>query len=104
MKVGSALEAKAKAPAAPDTAKQKSQQSSVGKGQLTMSTAQPSSFWTEEADVDDDATVETSDFLYDAQRGVVYTYREDYRTGFEADEQAARVAELNGTADKIESV
>jgi hypothetical protein len=77
VKVGSVLKAKAKSPAVPDTAKQKSQQSSVGKGPLTMTTAQPSSFWTEEADVDDDGTVETSDFLYDAQRGVVYTYRED---------------------------
>jgi hypothetical protein len=28
-------------------------------------------------DVDDDGTVETNDFLYDAQRGVLYTYRED---------------------------
>ena len=28
-------------------------------------------------DVDDDGTVETSDFLYDAQRGILYTYRED---------------------------
>lgn len=42
-----------------------------------MSASQPSSFWTEEVDVDDDGVVETSDFLYDAQRGVLYTYRED---------------------------
>jgi hypothetical protein len=77
VKVGAALKTRAKSPAAPDTAKQKSQQSSIGKGALTMSTAQPSSFWTEETDVDDDGMVETSDFLYDAQRNVLYTYRED---------------------------
>jgi hypothetical protein len=77
VKVGSTLKAKAKAPAAPDTAKQKSQQSSIGKGQLTVSTAQPSSFWVEEADVDDDGTAETNDFLYDAQSGILFTYRED---------------------------
>ena len=77
VKVGAALKAKSKAPAAPDTAKQKSQQSSIGKGPLTASTAQPSSFWTEEVDVDDDGVAETSDFLYDAQNGILYTYRED---------------------------
>jgi hypothetical protein len=76
VKVGAALKAKSKAPAAPDTAKQQSQQSSVGKGQLAMGTGQPSSFWTEEVDVDDDGVVETSDFLYDAGRGVLYTDRE----------------------------
>jgi hypothetical protein len=77
VKVGSNLKAKAKAPAAPDTAKQKSQQTSIGKGPLTASVAQPSSFWTEEVDVDDDGTAETSDFLYDSQNGILYTYRED---------------------------
>jgi len=77
VKVGSTLKVKAKAPAAPDTAKQKSQQSSIGKGQLTASTAQPASFWTEETDVDDDGTAETNDFLYDAQNGILFTYRED---------------------------
>ena len=77
VKVGANLKAKSKAPAAPDTAKQKSQQTSIGKGSLTASTAQPSSFWTEEVDVDDDGVAETSDFLYDAQNGILYTYRED---------------------------
>jgi hypothetical protein len=77
VKVGAALKAKTKAPAAPATAKKKGQQSSIGKDQLAMSTAQPSSFWTEAVDVDDDGVVETSDFLYDAERGVLYTYYED---------------------------
>jgi hypothetical protein len=77
VKVGAALKAKAKTPVAPTTAKQKSQQSSIGKGQLAISPVQPSSFWTEDVDVDDDGVVETADFLYDAQRGVLYTYYED---------------------------
>jgi len=76
-KVGSNLKAKAKSRTTPDTAKKKSQQSSIGKGQLTASVGQPSSFWTEEVDVDDDAVVETSDFLFDSQNGILYTYRED---------------------------
>jgi len=77
VKVGANLKAKSKSPAAPATVKQKSQQSSIGKDPLTASTAQPSSFWTEAVDVDDDGVVETSDFLYDSQNGIFYTYRED---------------------------
>ena len=72
--VGAALKAKAKSPAPPSTSK-KSQ--SIGKGQVAVTASQPSTFWTEQLDVDDDGVVETSDFLYDAQRGVLYSYRED---------------------------
>jgi hypothetical protein len=32
-------------------------------------------------DVDDDGTVENSEYLYDGKRGVLYTYREDDFTG-----------------------
>jgi hypothetical protein len=77
VKVGSALKAKASSPAAPATAKNQTQQDSIGKGLTTVQASQPSSSWTEALDVDDDGVVETSDFLYDAQRGVLYTYRED---------------------------
>jgi hypothetical protein len=77
VKVGSALTAKASSPATPATAKNQTTKDSIGKGQTAVQASQPSSAWTEELDVDDDGTVETSDFLYDAQRGVLYTYRED---------------------------
>ena len=77
VKVGSALTTKASSPAAPAAAKNQSKKDSIGKGKTAVKASQPSSFWTEELDVDDDGTVETSDFLYDAQRSVVYTYRED---------------------------
>jgi hypothetical protein len=76
VKVGTALKAKAKSPAPPPTAKQKNQQSTIGNGQLAVNTSQPSSYWTEDLDVDDDGVVETSDYLYDAQKGVLYAYRE----------------------------
>jgi hypothetical protein len=72
--VGAALKTKAKSPAPPSISK-KSQ--SIGKGQVAVTASQPSSFWTEQLDVDDDGVVETSDFLYDTQRGVLYSYRED---------------------------
>ena len=75
--VGSALKAKANSPAPPTTAKNANQRTSIGKGKTAVKASSPSSFWTEEIDIDDDGAVEASDFLYDAQRGILYTYRED---------------------------
>jgi len=75
--VGSQLSAKAAMPAPGAAAKGVSQKESIGTGKTSITASQPSSFWSEEVDVDDDGTVETSDFLYDAQRGVLYAYRED---------------------------
>ena len=77
VKVGAQLSAKASTPAPGPAAKSTTKKASIGKGATTVKASQPSSFWTEELDVDDDGTVETSDYLYDAQRGVLYTYRED---------------------------
>lgn len=77
VKVGTQLTAKASTPAPGTAAKNTTKKASIGKGATTVKASQPSSFWTEELDVDDDGTVETSDYLYDAQRGVLYTYRED---------------------------
>lgn len=77
VKVGTKLTAKATNPMPDTTAKNTAQKTSIGKGATSVKASQPSSFWTEELDVDDDGTVETSDYLYDAQRGVLYTYRED---------------------------
>ena len=77
VKVGTQLTVKASTPSPGSTAKSNATKTSIGKGPTTARATQPSSFWTEEMDVDDDGTVETSDFLYDAQRGMLYTYRED---------------------------
>lgn len=77
VKVGPALTAKAAAPVPGTAAKNTSQKTSIGKGATTVKASAPSSFWTEEVDVDADGTVETNDFLYDAGRGILYTYRED---------------------------
>lgn len=77
VKVGPALTAKAATPQPGPTAKNQSQKSSIGKGAATVKASAPSSFWTEEVDVDADGVVETNDFLFDAGRDVLYTYRED---------------------------
>lgn len=77
VKVGSKLTAKANAPTPGATVTGSTQKTTIGKGKTTVTASQPSSFWTEELDVDDDGTVETSDYLYDSGRGILYTYRED---------------------------
>ena len=77
VKVGTQLTAKAGTPAPGANAKNTSQKTSIGKASTSVKVSQPSSFWTEELDVDDDGTVEDSEYLYDAKRGILYTYRDD---------------------------
>jgi hypothetical protein len=75
--VGGSLKAKASTPTPPATAKQQSQKAAIGKGKVAVKASGPSSFWAEEVDVDDDGVVESNQFLYDAKRDILYTYRED---------------------------
>jgi len=77
VKVGAQVSAKANSPTPAATAKNQSQKTTIGKEKLSVKASQPSSFWTEEIDLEDDGSVESTDFLYDASRGVLYTYRED---------------------------
>ena len=58
-------------------AKNQSQKSSIGTGKTSVNSSTPASFWTDQVDIDDDGTVEDNQFLWDAQRSVLYTYRED---------------------------
>ena len=74
---GAALKAKAASPAPSATAKNQSQKTSIGKGAATATASAPSSYWIEDVDVHDNGNVGTTEFLYDAQRGVVYAYDQD---------------------------
>ena len=76
VKVGSKLTAKANAPTPSAAVTSSTQKTAIGKGATTVTASQPSSSWTEALDVDDDGSVETSDYLYDSQKGILYTYRE----------------------------
>jgi hypothetical protein len=67
---------KAKNPAPSSSAQQKTQKNSVGKGALTVTTAQPMDFWQEQVAYSSGNTV-TTDFLYNPNVGVIYGYRED---------------------------
>jgi hypothetical protein len=75
--VGSAVAAKAASPVPGPTAKNQSQQTSIGKGMTSVKASAPSSYWTDLVDIDDDGIVEDNQFLWDAKRGMLYTYRED---------------------------
>jgi hypothetical protein len=75
--VGGKLKTKANSPAPPASAKQQSQKTAIGKDKVAVNASGPSSFWTEEVDVDDDGVVEDNQFLYDAKRDMLFTYRED---------------------------
>lgn len=77
VKTGAALKDKANNPAPSTTAKNQSKKTSVGKGKASAKSTAPSSYWTEEVDIHDDGSAETTEFLYDAQRGIVYAYGED---------------------------
>jgi len=75
--VGPTVAAEANSPAPSATAKNQSEKSTIGKGATSVKASTPASFWTDAVDIDDDGTVENNQFLWDAQRGILYTYRED---------------------------
>jgi len=77
VKVGAAVAAKAASPGPSATAKNQSQKTSIGTGGTSVKASSPASYWTDMVDIDDDGTVEDNQFLWDAQRGILYTYRED---------------------------
>jgi hypothetical protein len=77
VKVGAAVAASANAPGPSATAKNQGQKTSIGKGTTSVKSSSPGVYWTDMVDIDDDGTVEDNQFLWDAGRGVLYTYRED---------------------------
>jgi hypothetical protein len=67
---------KAMHPAPSASAQQKTQKNSVGKGTLTVKTAQPVDFWQEQVAFTGGNMV-TTDSLYDPNVRILYGYRED---------------------------
>lgn len=93
VKTGAALKAKAAAPAPSATAKNQSQKTSVGKGNATAKASAPSASWTEEIDMQDDGSVETTEFLNDAKKGILYAYAEDDFTCANGEPEKAGILE-----------
>jgi hypothetical protein len=67
---------KAMNPAPSTSGQQKTRKNSVGKGALTLTTAQPVDFWQEQVAYNGGNAV-TTDFLYNPNVGIIYGYRED---------------------------
>jgi hypothetical protein len=74
--VGAALKEKAKLADPSASAKKKTRKFAIGNDKLAMEASQESAFWNEEIDLDDDGAADKSDFLYDKERGVLYTFRQ----------------------------
>jgi hypothetical protein len=74
--VGPAVAAKAANPAPGTTAKNQAQKTAIGTGATSVKASRPSAYWTELMDIDGDGVEEDNQFLFDKQRGVLYTYRQ----------------------------
>lgn len=75
--VGPAVAQKAANPTPSPTAKNQAQKTSIGVGPASVKASGPSAYWTDLVDIDADGYVEDNQFLYDKQRGILYTYRND---------------------------
>jgi hypothetical protein len=75
--VGPAVAAKAANPTPSATAKNQMQRTVIGKGLASVKASGPSAYWTDLVDIDADGVEEDNQFLFDKQRRILYTYRED---------------------------
>jgi len=75
--VGPAVAVKAANPTASATAKNQTQKTVIGNGAASVKASEPSAYWTDLVDIDADGVEEDNQFLFDKQRGILYTYRED---------------------------
>ena len=77
MNVGPAAAEKAANPVPSPAAKNQGQKTSIGVGPATVKASAPSAYWTDLVDLDGDGVEEDTQFLYDKQRGILYTYKRD---------------------------
>jgi len=77
VQVGPTVAAMAANPAPSAKAKNQGQKTSIGSAAVSVKASAPSAYWTDLVDVDADGVEEDNQFLYDKQRGILYTYRND---------------------------
>lgn len=77
MNVGPAAAAKAANPAASAAAKNQGKKTRIGAGAASVNASGPSAYWTDLVDIDGDGVEEDTQFLFDKQRGILYTYKQD---------------------------
>jgi len=74
--VGPAVAAKAANPTPSAAAKNRGQKTAIGTGTTSVTASGPSAYWTDLVDIDGDGVEEDNQFLFDKQRGILYTYRQ----------------------------
>jgi hypothetical protein len=77
MNVGPVAAAKAANPTPSAAAKNQGQKTAIGVGPASVKASGPSAYWTDLVDIDGDGVEEDTQFLYDKQRGILYTYKQD---------------------------
>src|ERR1700752_1734584 len=75
--VGPVAAAKAAHPTPSAAAKNQGQKTAIGVGAASVKASGPSAYWTDLVDIDGDGVEEDTQFLYDKQRGILYTYKQD---------------------------
>ena len=80
--VGPVVAAKAANPAPGAAAKSQGQKTRIGAKPASVKASGPSAFWTDLVDLDGDGVEKDTQFLFDKQRGILYTYKQDaYQCG-----------------------
>jgi hypothetical protein len=80
--VGPVAAAKAANPTPSAVARNQGQKTAIGVGPASVKASGPSAYWTDLVDIDGDGVEEDTQFLYDKQRGILYTYKQDnYQCG-----------------------
>jgi hypothetical protein len=77
IKVGPQTAAKAANPSPSAAAKNQGQKTGIGVGPASVLASGPSAYWTDMVDLDGDGAEEDTQFLFDKQRGILYTYKQD---------------------------
>jgi hypothetical protein len=75
--VGPAVAAKAANPTPSTAAKNQGQKTGIGAGVASVKASGPSAYWTDLVDIDGNGVEEDTQFLFDKQRGILYTYKQD---------------------------
>jgi hypothetical protein len=75
--VGPEVAAKAANPAPSATAKNQSQKTGIGVGPASVLASGPSAYWTDMVDLNGNGVEQDTQFLFDKQRGILYTYKRD---------------------------
>jgi hypothetical protein len=82
MNVGPAAAAKAANPTPSAAARNQRQKTAIGAGTASAKASGPSAYWTDLVDIDGDGVEEETQFLFDKQRGILYSYNQDtYQCG-----------------------